>query len=315
MQGWENSFREAGSRFLERGVVTSRSALVGLLLVGLLSGYTLRRVVQTERLRNDPVSSSRVYSRAIQRGELRVGYLILPPYLMKSTATGQLSGIFYDVVEEMGTRLGLKVRWVEEVGLATLSEGLDAGRYDMIAFTLWRSAARAKNVAFSTPLFYSTVGVYVRAGDKRFVGKLSALNDPAVTVAGIDGELAADIARADFPKAKLDSLPQLSDYSQMLLDVASRKADVTFYNRVLAERFIRQNPGKIEDISGDKPIRVFAECFILPIQDYAFQSMIDATVEEMLENGQIDRIFAAHGEDPREYYRPLVPYRNPEIAR
>jgi polar amino acid transport system substrate-binding protein len=253
------------------------------------------------------------YDRVIRSGELRVGYLILPPVLSKNTASGQLSGISYDFTEEMGRRLGLKVRWIEEVSLATLSTGLDSGRLDMIAFPLWRSAARAKNVAFSVPLYYTTVGIYVREDDNRFDSDVLLINSPDVRISGMDGELAADIARTDFPKAKLDLLPQFSDYSQMLLEIATRKADVTFFDRVFGKRFMRQNPGKIKDVSGDNPIRVFAECLILPLGDTKFLSMINASVAELVENGNLDRIFEQNGEDPREYYRVAIPYRKPSL--
>lgn len=292
----------------------SRATTILLVVVGLLAALSIfnfwklrRTVLETGK----GSQSSPVLDRVLSSGELRVGYLIQPPYLYKDTSTGKLSGIYFDVVENMAARLNLKVRWVEEVGLATLSEGLDSNRYDMIGFTLWRSAARSRNVAFSTPLFYSTLGIYVRADDSRFDGRISALNDPSVTIAAMDGELAADIARTDFPKAKLSSLPQFSDYTQLLLEITTKKADVTFFNKVVGARYMRQNPGKLKEVSEDSPIRVFAECFILPLRDPAFRSMIDSALLEMIENGQVDRYFVANGEDPNEYYRVARPFRPP----
>jgi len=288
------------------------SVLVGALgLIAIYDTWQLsRRSAPAGDQRADPV-----ISRVLRSNELRVGYLIEPPYLAKGGSQDNLSGVFYDVTETLGKHLELKVRWVEEVSLATLATGLDAGRYDMIAFTLWRNAARSKNVAFSTPLFYSTLGIYVRADDNRFDAKLDAVNKVGVRVASMDGELAGDIARTDFPLATVSSLPQLSDYSQMLLEVVSGKADVTFFSRVLGSRFIRQNPGKLRDIAGSKPIRVYAECFLLPLNDFAFKSMIDSALSEMIENGDIDRAFRKNGENPDEYYRPAVPYRHPEETR
>ena len=111
------------------------------------------------------------------------------------------------------------------------------------------------------------------------------------------------------------SLPQLSDYSQLLLEVATGKADATFFNRVLANRYLAKNPGQLKEISSAQPVRVYGECFLLPIGDYKLKSMIDATILELIENGFVDRAFAKHGENPREYFRPLVPYRPPEISK
>lgn len=249
-----------------------------------------------------------VYQRVLRTNEIRVGYFVEPPYLDKETSSGRLSGVFYDFMELLGRNLGFKVSWVEEVNLANLASGLDTGRYDMIAFTLWRSAARARTVAFSVPLFYTPVGIYVRADDHRFDGDVAKLNAPDVRVAAIDGELAATIAKESFPKALIASQAQLVDYSQLLLDVASKKADVTFFSRVYADRFIARNPNSVRDISAQNPARVFAECFVLPIGDSAFASMMNAAIQELLDNGGFQAVLRANHEDPRQYLLPLKPY-------
>lgn len=258
-------------------------------------------------------SSSPVLDRVLARGEIRVGYLIQPPYLTKSAATGEVGGIFSDVMNEAGDRLGLDIVWSEEVNLGTISAGLDAGRYDMIAFPLWRSASRAKQMSFSTPLYFSLIGTYVRVDDPRFESGLGSINRPEIRIAAVDGELAAAIAREDFPKATVVALPNIADYSQLLLEVASNKADVTFFNQVVAGRFIRNNPGTVRELPSE-PIRVFAECFILPLNDPVFASMINATVQELLENGYLHEAFRSNGENPGDYYFPDLPYRTEEAA-
>lgn len=257
------------------------------------------------------LSSTPVYDRVIRSRELRVGYLIEPPYLMKDTASGKLSGVFYDFTEEMGRRLGLKVVWVEEANLANLAAGFEGSRYDMLAFPLWRNSSRGVSFGFSAPLYYTPVGIYVRADDARFDRNLRSIDDSSVNIAGIDGELAFDIARSDFPRASRISLPQYSDYSQMLLDIAARKADVTFFDRVLADRFIARNPGKIKEISGGRPIRLYADCFLLPASDFRFQGMINASIEDLVENRVLDGLFSKYGETPEQYYRVAIPYRSP----
>jgi ABC-type amino acid transport substrate-binding protein len=255
------------------------------------------------------------YERIMNSKELRVGYMTEVPFLEKSTATGEMTGIFADVGQELADRLGVKLVWVEEVGLASMPEALRQQRVDLIMFPLWRSAARAENVGFSTPIFYSTVGVYVKAGDSRFDRDRKLLNSNKVKVAAIDGELAGEIAQADFPLAKVHSLPQLTDYSQLMMEVATGKADVTFFSQVSAGRFMKQNPGRIKDLTGGTPVRVYAECLVLPIDDFPLRSMIDASLAEMIENGAIDRAFLKNGENPNEYYRPLFPYRVPVAGK
>src|SRR5687767_7987158 len=115
---------------------------LGCLLLGFLAGYF------SLTTKNQLGARSMAFDRVMETKVLRICYLIQPPFLLKSGATGTLSGIYFDLVETIGKRLNLKVQWVEEVNLATLSEGLDTGRYDLIGFALWRSSARAKSVFF-----------------------------------------------------------------------------------------------------------------------------------------------------------------------
>lgn len=264
-----------------------------------------------ERVPTAP-SSTDAYTRVVQSGEIRAGYLVYPPYLTKDTSSGKLAGIFYDVTEALGKNLGLKIKWVEEVNLANLAEGFKSNRYDMVAFPLWRNAGRAKVVDFSVPLFYSVVGAYVKHDDTRFDGKLVSINSPEIRIAAIDGELAADIAKTSFPKAKIESKPQLAAYEQLLLEVIAGKADVTFFNRLFANRFIAANPNKVRDVSPQaSPIRLFAECFILPLGEHRFNSMINSALVELVENGGFDTALSNHGEKPESYFRRALPFRPP----
>lgn len=279
--------------------------LLGHWLVGSLSNIYRSSTRREDRRRFKSVCP------VIKSGKLRVGYITFPPYLNKDTSSGQLSGIFYDITQKLGRNLSLKVVWVEEAGLANLSAGFDANRYDLIAFPLWRNGARAKNVAFSTPLFYSAVGAYARAGDTRFDDRLDRINSPEITVAAIDGEMAGVIAAEDFPKAKVVSLPQLVDYTQLMLEVTSDKADVTFFSTLFANRFISKNPNSVKEISRGRPVRLYAECFILPLGDPSFASMIDSALIEIVENGGLEAAFRNQGEDPGEYFMRALPYRQP----
>ena len=119
-------------------------------------------------------------------------------------------------------------------------EGLNTGRYDLVPCALWPTTARARYATFSQPLFYSGVGVYVRADDNRFAGNLSRINDPSVKIATIDGEMAAAIAKTDFPRATEVALPQLSEIATMLLNVKEGKADVTFVEKYFAYEFMKR---------------------------------------------------------------------------
>jgi len=260
---------------------------------------------QTKQIEsNKPVS---LLSMVLEKGEIRAGYVIDPPALIKDPNTGALSGIFYDTMQEAGKNLGLKINWVEEAGWGTMIEGLEAGRYDIIVTDLWPNAARSKSIDFTNALYYIPIGVYVRPGDNRF-SNLNAINSSDITIATIDGEMSSLIAQTDFSQAKVISLAQDTPVSQVLLNVSTKKADVTFAQPAIAEEFLANNPGAVENIAKENPVRYFPNTMGVPKDEEGFKSMINTALEELLNNGTMDRLIAQYEKYDGSYYPVAKPY-------
>ena len=95
--------------------------------------------------------------RVIATGVIRASYANYPPYCIKDPNTGKLSGIFVEVLNEVGKRLELKVDWVEEVGWGAIFEGLNSDRHDVFGAGIWRVSSRGKVGDFSRPLFFNAI--------------------------------------------------------------------------------------------------------------------------------------------------------------
>ena len=254
--------------------------------------------------------SPTVYSRVIDSGVIRCGYVTYPPGCIKDPNSGELSGVFVDLLEDAAQNLGLEVEWVEEVGWGSMVEGLRADRYDLIGSPVWANATRARLADFSTPLFYSGIGVYVRANDSRFADGLERINDSSVKIATIDGEMSDIIARSQFPDAERLSLPQNSDNSVMLLNVAEGRADVTFVEPYIAGLFLQNHPEALVNISSDRPIRVFPNTMMFRKGQGEFKSMLDVAILELINTGKIQELFDKYGVSSGSFYPPAYPYRN-----
>jgi len=113
------------------------------------------------------VAKESTYERVLRTGEIRCAYAPNPPTLIKDPNTGIMSGIFSDVMNEAGQRLGLKIVWAEEVDYGTIAEGFSTDRYDAFCATVWPTAERSRVASFTVPLYYSPVGIFVRSGDHR----------------------------------------------------------------------------------------------------------------------------------------------------
>jgi len=253
-----------------------------------------------------------VYDRVMKAQAIRCGYVINFPSCYRDPNTSTLRGYSVDCVEEMGRRLDLKIEWVEETTWGTMFEGL-SDRYDLIGSTAWRNATRGKVVEFSTPLVYSAVGVYVRPNDHRFDKNLEAINSPSVRIAVMDGELSEVIAGEDFPQAKLVSLPQLSDYSQLLLEVTTQKADVSFMENSVAALFLKTNPNSLKNVATTRPIRVFGEGIMFKLGQVRFKSVVDAAISEMINCGFVDRVLTKYDiAGAGGKYPVALPYQAPQ---
>lgn len=253
-----------------------------------------------------------VYDRVMRSGKIRCGYTIDPPGCLKDPNSGKLSGIGIDTLKLVGKNLGLTVEWTEEVDWGTMIAGLESGRYDIIATPIWPNAARARIVDFSDPMYFSPIFAYAKAGDHRFTASNFAdINSPKYTIASIDGATPEVIAREDFPQAKPVSLPQHCQISQMLLSVATGKADVTFVEPAVAAAFRAHNPNTVERIATNGPVRIFPDCWAFKRGQPEFKAMLDTVLSQLVNNGTVDKLISKYEPAPNTLFRTALPYTLP----
>jgi ABC-type amino acid transport substrate-binding protein len=246
----------------------------------------------------------------MRTGKIRAAYVIYPPGCSKDPNTGKIYGISVETLEAAATNLNLKLEWTEEVGWGTMIEGLKTDRYDIVSSGIWPSSSRSKQVDFCTPLFYSGIGVYVRTNEERFsISDLKEINQDTVKIATIDGEMSDIIARSQFTKAQRVSVPQLSDVSQILLNVIQKKADVAFVEPYIAYRFLENNPGTVKNIAAGRPIRVFPNTMMFKRNQMEFKTMLNITLTELINSGFVNGLVDKYEPAPGLLNRVALPYQ------
>ena len=252
-----------------------------------------------------------VHHRVIRTNTIRCGYFVWPPFFAVDPNTGGKSGIFYDVMEAMGKKLEIKIDWAQELNFGTYLEDLETGKYDMECTGGWPTATRGKFASYSNPLFYIPLVAFVRADDTRFDKNVNAANAPEIKVSVIDGENSQIIRRQQFPASTEISLPQNASPADMMMNVLTGKADITFTDMVFARQFMEQHQGKLKAIDPAHPLKVIPQNMTIKSEEPRFMDMINTASEDMLLDGTVDRILKKHEGVPPVFMRVSDPYQTP----
>jgi ABC-type amino acid transport substrate-binding protein len=247
------------------------------------------------------------YERIMSSGVIRCGYIQYPKFIERDLKTGTMSGIYYEIMEEIGKRLSLKIDWTVEVGFADAFDGLKTGRYDVMCFAFNQTPGRARVTEFTAPIIFGPSFAYVRVDDARFDNDYGKINSPDVKVAFIEGELTQTIRAEDFPKTQAVSLTSLADISQVLMQVASGKADVAITEPTSAEAYMLNNPGKLKRVPGP-PIRMQRVGVDVGVGEEELKSLLDTTIYSLLATGFVQRTVNKYVSGPDQLYFPAIPW-------
>ncbi|MBE2191192.1 MAG: transporter substrate-binding domain-containing protein [Alphaproteobacteria bacterium] len=252
-----------------------------------------------------------VFKRVIETKTLRCGYWNWPPLYMVDPNTKETTGIFKDLMAEFTRVTDIQVEWTQEIHFDNLISDLNNKKIDAVCAGAWLSGARAKFIRFSNPVFYTTMNAYKRADDPRFDGNRDSMNQPDITIIGMDGEMSSEIAKADFPKAKLMSLPQIAgSATELLLNVDTGKGDITFADAVGAGGFIKNNPGKIASVKMETPIRLMSNTIAVAGDEERFQDFVNSVLQELHNSGVVEHILEKYDSAyPNVLVRVSKPYQ------
>lgn len=234
-------------------------------------------------------ASEEVYNRVMKSGTIRCGYSPWPPFVDKDPNTGAMSGILVDILEEVGKELNLKIEWGYETGYGNYAEDLNTGRFDVMCATLWADAGRIRNSLLVDPFLYSGVYVIVRQDDTRFDRSLAGLNDPSMTVVGVDGDVTATMANNLFPKTKKVMLSTISSPAQLMENIATHKADASFADLGFFNSYDKENPGKLKALLNN-PAWVFGERMAVRNGEYRLKYALDTAISEIVNSGKTAEI-------------------------
>lgn len=281
---------------------------LALFLVAFAAGYGYHTYKDLSQGQGPhPAKAETTYQHVLRTGEIRCGYAVWPPVLIKDPNTAALSGIFYDYVEALGRAMHLKIVWAKELDMATYIEDLNEHKIDLECSGGWPDALRGKQLYYTHPIFYLPFYMYARANDTRFDKDLMVINNEAVRFATMDGDFSAIIHDERFPKSQVVSVPSNGPFANLYIELADSKADVTGMDAFSGEPYMIQHPGIIKRIPSP-PLRVIPNNMSLARGETDFQNALNTATDALLNDGVIDRILDKYTTDQQTLFRVNKPY-------
>lgn len=244
----------------------------------------------------------KIYQNVIQTQTIHCGYAEWPPFLVVDPTTLEVSGLMRDVWDMIGQKLHLKVEWSQSLGWGEVTEAVKAGKVDVFCVGVWPDAGRVKNLLLSRAVFYNPTYLYARGDDHRFDNNYAILNDPSYVVSGQEGDISASIFELNFPKARTAHITPMQPQGEMVLNVVTKKGDVTLLDVPYADDYLANNPGKIRRVEGP-PVAILPIVIPLSVGEYQLKNMIDVALNDMINDGTISGLIKKW--NAKETYAPM----------
>lgn len=284
------------------------SHILIIILIATFAGFGGAKLAGKANSPGQQAKAETAYERILRTGTIRCGYFIWPPFVAKDQNSGALSGISYEMVNALAAASELKTDWAIELSFGSYLQDVASGRVDAECGDGWPNGVRGKFVLYSKPYAYVPIVAIVRMDDKRFDADADTINNEAVTVITMDGETSSFVANARAPKAKRITLPQTASSSDLILNVADGKGDVSFTDSLTAYAYIQANPGKVKMISYPQPLHLIGLGSTLP-QDIRMKGMFDVATDQLLNNGIVEAILKKYEPAPGLIWRVNAVYK------
>lgn len=183
-----------------------------------LRQLSLAFIIASAMLSMQPASAadSGLLKRVQDRGELRVGISLLPPWVMKDK-DGNYTGFEIDVANQLALDMGVKVVF-HEYEWKKMIPALTKNEIDILATGLSITPKRALIVTFSQPYSSSGYSLVTNLSLTRDFTSINDLNNKKVYVTAVTGTVSAELAQKIFPLASMDFRKTTEDATSAVIN-------------------------------------------------------------------------------------------------
>jgi polar amino acid transport system substrate-binding protein len=234
-------------------------------------------------------AQSPALSRIDKEKTLRVGWAVWHPYVFRDPKSNQVEGISYELLQEMGKALGVKVEWIED-SWATLPAGLQASKFE-ITNLMAITPPRAEVVGFSEAVTQHGLSLIAPQAE---VAKTKSWQDwdrPGVKIAVTLGANSDMFVTEKFKRAEI---VRLKTVPENVLALVSGRVNA-HASTIDALKTIQKEHPNLGIVPGSFGFSEVA--FALPKGDAQLAKRVNQFVAEAKKSGRISQLLTKYGLD------------------
>lgn len=225
----------------------------------------------------------------IKKGEtLNVGYAQTPAWFYKDPKTGELQGIYKELVDMLAKDLEMKVNFVE-VTFANATVGLRKGDYQLFGSSLVYTVPRGLVCCYIGPLWSKGSLPIVHKEDANKFKTIADLNRPDVTFSVNAGASEEQRMPLLFPKAKIMAVA--GQQAMAAEPVRTRRATVYVTGDNDAIAFQRRNASWAQIVDEKHPFDKRPNTWVIRYGDEPWQAFLDMWSTYVTVNGVVQRLY------------------------
>jgi polar amino acid transport system substrate-binding protein len=264
------------------------SAASGAIGVAMSPGTAMAQLLESG------VREDSILAKCRKEGVLRVGYAQTGPWFYKDAKTGELNGIYKDVVDTLAKEIQVKVEW-KEVTFANVTVALRRGDFDLFGSSLVYLVPRALVVDYIGPLYSKGTLLLCHKDNADRFKTAADLNRPDVTFSVTSGASEESRIPLLFP-AKPKVITTTGQVSLGAEPVRAKRADVWISGDSDVILLAKRNESWAHVIDPGHPLDRRPNTFVVRYGDVEWKNFLDFYATFLTVNGEVERLFKYHME-------------------
>lgn len=218
---------------------------------------------------------------------LRVGWAVWHPYVFRDPRSNQVQGISYDLVNDLGKAMGVKIEWVEDAW-ATLPAGIQASKFE-ITNLMAITPPRAEAVGFSSAVTKHGLSLIAPQAEVAKTKSWEDWDKPGIKIAVTLGANSDLFVTEKFKRAEI---VRLKTVPENVLALVSGRVHA-HASTIDALKTIQKEHPQMAIVPGSYGGSEVA--FALPKGDAQLAARINKFVQDSKQSGRIKELLAKYG--------------------